>query len=155
MKRSAGFSRCKQYRYWLKREWNLELPQCVFICLNPSTADASTDDPTLRRIVHFASDWGYGSVVVVNLFAFRASDPRRLWLTEDPVGPRNNFWLRKHTKGAQLVVAAWGNFGGKHQRSRWLMNNITVDLYCLGTTKLGHPRHPLYAPRTTEVCFLR
>ena len=146
MKRSAGFSRCKHYRYWLKREWDSELPTCAFICLNPSTADASTDDPTLRRITHFATDWGYGSVWVVNLFAFRSTDPTGLMHIEDPVGARNNYWLRKITKEAELAVAAWGNLGRYLERDKWMVRH-RADLHCLGITKSSMPKHPLYCPQ--------
>ena len=84
----AGFSRCGRYRYWLRRRWNGDLPQCTFIGLNPSTADARTNDPTLRRCINFADQWGYGSLLLVNLFALRSTDPRALRLSDDPQGPR-------------------------------------------------------------------
>ena len=143
----AGFSRCRRYRYWLRRRWDPLLPPCAFIGLNPSIADAHTDDPTLRRCINFARDWGYGSLLMVNLFAWRATDPRELKKVADPVGARANFWLRRALSEADLVVAAWGN-GGRltyraHAVASWL-----EDLQCLGVTAQGMPRHPLYCARS-------
>ena len=83
MRGQAGFSRCRRYRYWLRRDWDRALPQCAFIGLNPSTADAQTDDPTLRRCMGFARQWGYGSLLLVNLFGFRATDPAALSTASD------------------------------------------------------------------------
>ncbi len=108
---AAGFSRCRRYRYWLRRSWDTTLPQCAFIGLNPSTADADTDDPTLRRCVDFAKQWGCGSLLLVNLFALRATDPRALTTVPDPIGPRANIWLRRAKHESKLLVAAWGNGG--------------------------------------------
>ena len=143
---SAAFSRNQLYRYWLKREWDCALPSCAFIGLNPSTADASCDDPTIRRIIGFAQSWGYGSVTVVNLFAYRATQPSVLKAAESPVGPRNNYWIRRVTAEADTVVAAWGNHGLLMGRHKWTLGCID-SLYCLGITKQGQPRHPLYCPR--------
>lgn len=145
MTSSAAFSRNQLYRYWLKREWNPTLPCCAFIGLNPSTADATHDDPTIRRIIGFAQDWGFGSVTVVNLFAYRATKPSDLKTTEQPIGPRNNYWINRVTAEANTVVAAWGNHGLFMGRNDWALGRID-GLYCLGITKQGQPRHPLYCP---------
>ena len=93
--RSAGFSRCGRYRYWLRRIWDPALAHCVFIGLNPSTADATEDDPTLKRCISFAQKWGYGSLLLVNLFSLRATDPRGLKMAADPIGPKTDRWLRR------------------------------------------------------------
>src|SRR5712664_2208515 len=87
--RSAGFSCCGLYRYWLRRHWDAELPPVCFVMLNPSTADAERDDPTIRRCCGFSRRWGYGGIVVVNLYAFRTSDPCCLRNAVHPVGPEN------------------------------------------------------------------
>ena len=98
MLRSAGISRCKAYRYWLRRRWG-EGPEVIFIGLNTSTADSKTDDPTLRRIMGFSHKWVFSVVTVINLFAWRSQDPGELRKVEDPVGPRNNYWLKKLSQG--------------------------------------------------------
>ena len=149
LERSAGFSRCGAYRYWLKRRWR-DAPALVFIGLNPSSADAQVDDATLRRIIGFSNDWGFGAVTVVNLFAWRARHPADLKRAPDPVGKRNSFWLRKMTQGSEPVVVAWGNHGAYQGRDKATLALLTTPL-CLGLTKSGHPRHPLYAPKDTKL----
>ena len=145
----AGFSRCGRNRYWLRRCWNSDLPQCTFIGLNPSTADAHTNDPTLRRCINFADQWGYGSLLLVNLFALRSTDPRALRLSDDPQGPRANEWLRRASRESTLVIAAWGNGGHLLDRANralpWVENP-----HCLGLTASGMPKHPLYCPKTSQ-----
>ena len=145
----AGFSRCGRYRYWLRRSWDSSLPQCAFIGLNPSTADATTDDPTLRRCIDFAQRWGSGSLLMVNLFSLRATDPRELVGVDDPFGPRTNLWLRRAKRESQLMIAAWGNGGALHHRHKtvWL---LLGDMQCLGVTATGMPKHPLYCPKATQ-----
>ena len=152
MLRSAGISRCKAYRYWLRRRWG-EGPEVIFIGLNPSTADSKSDDPTLRRIMGFSHKWGFSGVTVINLFAWRSQDPRELRKVEDPVGPRNNYWLKKFSKGTEPVVAAWGNGGGFRARNQFVLATV-AELYCLGQTQRGHPRHPLYAPVNSRLIEL-
>ncbi|MBL6813290.1 MAG: DUF1643 domain-containing protein [Luminiphilus sp.] len=146
VKGRAGFSRCGRYRYWLRREWDDTLPQCAFIGLNPSTADAETDDPTLRRCIGFARRWGYGSLLLVNLFGLRATDPATLSKVSDPVGPGTNRWLRRAGTESQLVVAAWGNGGQLFERAKNVAHLIE-HAQCLGLTVQGMPRHPLYCPK--------
>jgi len=150
--RSAGISRCKAYRYWLRRRWD-EGPEVIFIGLNPSTADSKSDDPTLRRIMGFSHKWGFSGVTVINLFAWRSQDPRELRKVEDPVGPRNNYWLKKFSQGTEPVVAAWGNGGGFRARNQFVLATV-AELYCFGKTQRGHPRHPLYAPVNSRLIEL-
>src|SRR3989449_11540410 len=107
MRTDACFSRCGTYRYALWRRWAAG-PQVLFVMLNPSTADAQRDDPTIRRCIGFARRWGCGGIEVVNLFALRATDPRRLRYTRDPVGPENVAHLARAAGRASLVGAAWG-----------------------------------------------
>ena len=145
----AGFSRCGRYRYWLRRSWDSSLPQCAFVGLNPSTANATTDDPTLRRCIDFAKQWGCGSLLMVNLFSLRATDPRELFGADDPIGPRTNLWLRRAKRESQLIIAAWGN-GGALQGRGDTVATLLGDVRCLGVTATGMPRHPLYCPKTTS-----
>ena len=151
---SAGLSRCGRYRYWLRRSWDPALAQCAFIGLNPSTADAHLDDPTLRRCIGFAKHWGYGSLLLVNLFAWRATDPRDLLRAEDPVGAQTDLWLRRATQESARVIAAWGNGGQLCDRGRTVSKRFD-SLYCLGITAMGMPRHPLYCRADTTPIPLR
>jgi len=152
--RSAGFSRCNRYRYWLRRIWDPALTHCVFIGLNPSTADAREDDPTLRRCLSFARDWGYGSLLLVNLFSFRATDPRALKMVSDPIGPRTDLWLRRAVAETDTVIAAWGNGGLLFGRGVKVQQKL-ANLYCLDVTALRMPRHPLYCPKQVTLSALR
>lgn len=89
----AHLSACGAYRYALRRTWDPARPAALFVGLNPSTADAERDDPTTRRCVRFARDWGFGGLLVGNLFAYRATRPRDLRAAAEPVGPENDWWL--------------------------------------------------------------
>ena len=149
----AGFSRCRRYRYWLRRVWEPRLTGCVFICLNPSTADAHHDDATLRRCLTFAQGWGYGSLLLVNLFSLCATDPGELKTVTDPIGPRTDFWLRRAIEETTPVVAAWGNGGLLMGRGAAVRKRLD-KAYCLGLTALGMPRHPLYCPKRVTLTTL-
>lgn len=145
---SAIISSCGQYRYMLSREGDLTAQRgpVVFIMLNPSTADATLDDPTIRRCRGFAQTWGCNGIKVLNLYALRSTDPNGLWAHEDPVGPENDNWLTRIALSAEEVVCAWG---GNAQPSRVrevaaMLASAGIRLKCLGTTKAGAPRHPLY-----------
>jgi hypothetical protein len=171
---SAVFSPCRTWRYTLTREWGLlgcvggcradagaglHEPECktrlrtvTFIGLNPSTADETQDDPTVRRCIGFARSWGFDRMVMLNAFAFRATNPRRLRQADDPVGPANNHHLVEQASTADLVVAAWGNHALWHplgivtrqEEVKFLLAEFGVELHALGMTKLGAPKHPLY-----------
>lgn len=153
----AIFSECRTYRYALWRRWG-EGAAALFIGLNPSTADEARDDPTIRRCIRFARDWGHDAVVVVNLFAYRATDPRNLIGLADPIGPDNDLALAQCHDVAAITVAAWGVNGRLNDRAdavmRWL-DPIGKPLHCLGTTKDGHPRHPLYVPANRQPSVYR
>jgi hypothetical protein len=143
--KGASFSPCRRYRYTLWRIWDFNLPNCVFIGLNPSTADAVNDDRTVSRCISFAHGWGYGSLWMLNLFAWRATDPEDMKAAASPVGQFNDRELHFHAHKAGIVIAAWGQHG------EWLGRAADVlgllgdrKLHCLGLTKEGHPRHPLY-----------
>ena len=152
--RSAGFSRCGRYRYWLRRIWDPALAHCVFIGLNPSTADAREDDPTLRRCLSFARGWGYGTLLLVNLFSLRATDPRALKMASDPIGPRTDLWLRRAAAETDTVIAAWGNGGLLMNRGK-TVHQMLKNPCCLGLTALGMPRHPLYCPKRATLSTIR
>lgn len=121
----------------------------MFIGLNPSTADEDTDDPTVRRCIRFARDWGYGSLAMTNMYAFRSTDPHGLLTATDPIGPENDRALLEIGDRAGIIIAAWGSWGTKIKP--YVMRPVSVaatwadkSLHCLGTTKDGQPRHPLY-----------
>jgi len=136
-------SDCSRYRYALWRIWKPELPMVMFIGLNPSTADAVQDDPTLRRCMNFAKSWGYGAVCMSNLFAYRATEPKDLLRTKDPIGIENDQWLAKLAEDASLIVAAWGNDGRHLDRSDYVAKMFN-KLHCFKVNKSGEPAHPLY-----------
>lgn len=147
--RDAVISDCSQYRYRLTRQWGdrSNPVACVFIMLNPSTADAAKDDPTIRRCISFAKREGCNLLEVVNLFAWRATDPGELPSVGDPVGPDNDFYLRQpYDDKPKVVVAAWGACPFAKDRAEYVLWKLLagIDVMCLGTTKAGHPRHPLY-----------
>jgi len=138
--RRASFSRCGRYRYALWREWDPAFPQVLFIGLNPATADAEKDDNTMRRCMYYARDWGYGSMAVGNLFAFRTTWPAELKKAKDPVGKNNDRWLRKLTRESDMTVVMWGNDGGFLGRSSKVLTGIP-DPYCFKVTSRGEPHH--------------
>lgn len=162
--RSAHFSRDRRYRYLLRRTLQDQLtsPQpgvaggprqdgLLFVMLNPSVADAQSDDPTLRRCMAFARQWGFSRLEVVNLYARICTDPRRLFEGPDPEGPRNNLWIRRAAANAAMIVCAWGGSGGGTAAPRAravtrLLGACGRPLHHLGLTASGAPRHPLYVP---------
>lgn len=150
-RRGAVFSDDREYRYRLWRTWNVDLPTAVFIMLNPSTADETEDDQTLRRCIDYAKRWGYGRLEVGNLFARTAKDPSELWSKLDPVGPENDEHLEEILDGNVLPVAAWGAYGDKRGRADEVARRFDVEWFCLGTTHSGQPVHPLRQPSDAEL----
>ena len=149
----AVFSACGRYRYALYRRVGLAQAICLFILLNPSTADAIRDDATVRRCIRFAREWGFGILVVANLFALRSTDPRALRILGiDPVGPDNDDWLIVTARKADRIVCGWGNGGrlfGRSENVKALLRGARVEgPLCLGLTGIGEPRHPLYLPKS-------
>ena len=148
--RGALFSPCNRYRYTLWREWDEKWKitdgQVLFIMLNPSTADAQVLDPTVRRCLGYAMDWGFKRMMVANLFALRSTDPAALRQEQDPVGPDNDLAISVGAATSTLVVAAWGTHGTLKGRDQTVIEIIRKwkDLYCLTLTKEGIPGHPLY-----------
>jgi len=133
------------YRYLLTRSWGGDPRELVWIMLNPSVADASADDPTIRRVRSFSQAAGFQGFSVINLFAAIATDPMRMG--PEPVGPDNDRYILDAARLARQVVCAWGALVPPHMkaRARAVLRMIgPATLHCLGTTKAGHPRHPLY-----------
>lgn len=141
---SAVFSPCRAYRYTLMREWIGGTGTVNFVGLNPSTADETQDDPTIRRCIGFAKAWGFQRLCMLNLFAFRATDPKVMLAADDRVGLDNEKWLHRCITAHDLTIAAWGVIGadyGNFVRSRY------PQMMVLRLTKGGHPAHPLYLPK--------
>jgi hypothetical protein len=144
---SAVISPCGHYRYRLDRCWDADRKSAVFVMLNPSTADAAKDDPTIRRCIGFAKTLECGGIIVVNLFAFRATKPEALRVAADPVGPENDRYILDAAREGEPVIAAWGTHGGFMGRERTVGSILVgagISLKVLGHTKDGCPRHPLY-----------
>jgi len=148
--RGAVISDCGLYRYALWRHWD-DRPRALFIMLNPSTADAEIDDPTIRRCIGFAKSWGLGGVRVVNLYPFRATKPTDLWLAAVPEGYGNISYIEQAVDPAGICIAAWGAHGKENRirEVRNLFQRISTTLYALKLTKDGQPGHPLYLAANT------
>lgn len=172
----AHISADGRYRYLLWREWRGtheathwswlggrdgagallgEPKSCLFIMFNPSTADGTRDDPTIRRCVAFARSWNFERLEVVNLFAFRTSDPANLLELshrDDPVGPENRQWVERGLEDAGLIVCAWGVHGSHLGQDETMLGWLgRRSCYALGRSKHGHPRHPLYVKASTPL----
>lgn len=163
MRRSAEISPCGNYRYWLEREWEKGKTALVTVMLNPSTADADREDPTLLALIHFARSWGYGGLVVVNLYAWRSPSPAEMMREPARMGPDNRRRLNEAMLMAAVhggaALAAWGNDGNFEGEADWFTNRATnefgINLLCLGTTQSNAPKHPLargqhFIPRDQE-----
>lgn len=145
----------RRYRYTLTRVWDDSLPRIAWIGLNPSTADERRLDPTLRRVIRFSAEWGFGSFVMLNLFALRATDPIVMKATFDPVGDENDHHICEQARASVKIVAAWGTHGGWLGRDSHVMGllhaiHCTSKVMCLGKTQQGFPKHPLYVPSITS-----
>lgn len=145
----AIFDPSRTYRYTLWRQWDSCLPRIAFVMLNPSTADAEKNDPTIRRCIGLAQQWEFGSLEVVNLFAYRATHPTELKQAIDPVGQENDVYLIGAMERSLTLVFAWGNWGCLWGRDRFVLELLArhPQRYCLGMNQSGQPRHPLYVPR--------
>jgi hypothetical protein len=154
MRKGAEFNHDRRYRFRLWRIWDDDIKPTVFIGLNPSTADETEDDPTVRRCIGFAKKWKTGGLIMTNLFAFRATDPKQMKAATDPMHFQNPSKILTAAQGARIVVAAWG-VHGRHQdadiRLVQFLKRNDVHLRCLGRTKNGEPRHPLYIAYDKEL----
>jgi len=151
---SALLSPCRTWRYALWRRWGPRNSSVAFIGLNPSKADEIEDDATIRRCIGFARLWGHDSLVMLNLFAFRATYPRDLWKAEDPIGPMNDATIGRYAGLCDLTVAAWGADANGLERVEVVVNSFAiakVKLHCLGRTAGGAPRHPVRLPYSAQL----
>lgn len=149
--KSAFISACGLYRYSLVRSWEPKKPTLGWIALNPSVADAQIDDQTVRRFIGFAQALDCGGIWVGNLFGLRATDPRELYKSTEPVGPENDLSLvaLASNPAVETVICSWGCHGklrGRDQAVRGLLERWSEKLHALAITKEGHPGHPLYLP---------
>jgi len=143
----AAFSPCRRWRYLLWRRWDEARPTANFLMLNPSTADEVDLDPTCSRAQGYAMRWGYGALIVTNVFAWRATDPAAMKAAADPVGPGNDRAIADAAREAALVVCAWGNHAlhrGRAARVLELLARTGKALYVLKVNAGGEPAHPLY-----------
>ena len=157
IRKSAIISGCQQYRYLLTRRWaeDPRLLNVLWIMLNPSTAGANNDDPTIRKCISFSRQWGYGGIKVVNLFAYRATSPKDMMSATNPIGPENNGHIEHAGMwNVGLVMCAWGNHGAFLDRYK-VVPQLTLDhdLYCLkqNSKEPFMPGHPLYIRNDTKV----
>ena len=148
----AVFSDCRKYRYVLIRNLNRGTGTVVFIGLNPSTADENINDPTIQRCITFARDWGFSRLVMLNLFAFKATKPKDMLASEAPIGTDNDEYLSSWCSRADKTVLCWGNHGKHMNRDNQVLDRIGVGHYCLGVNRNNTPKHPLYLRRDTRLC---
>ena len=148
--KNATLSDCRKYRYVLSRTWDSKKKTILFIGLNPSTADEQIDDPTIRRCINYAQNWGYGSLLMVNLFAYRATMPTELKKVKNPIGNDNDLHIKELIKKVDLAVAAWGNEGSLLNRDKEI-KKIIPNLMCLKINKSGQPAHPLYQKKDLQL----
>ena len=160
----AVFSDCGLYRYSLWRNWDDDLPLMHWVMLNPSTADHEYLDPTIKTCVRLAERDGYGGLFIYNIFALRSTNPRNLYNAKDPVGSNNDKLLQRIAKevcdtqlydaSPAIMIAAWGTHGKLHDRGLEVMKLLEsecVEVKCLGKTKEGYPRHPLYTRNDVKI----
>ena len=149
----AIFDPTNTYRYTLWRAWSPDHPQVTFVMLNPSTADAQRNDPTISRCLAFAQHWGFGTLEVVNLFAYKTAYPSDLLKVTHPIGAENDHFLLQAIARSSCIVVAWGTKGAFLDRDKQVLQFLAQcqRIYCLGITRDGHPRHPLYTRRDIEL----
>lgn len=150
----AAFSECRRYRYRLWRYWDRSKPPLCFLMLNPSTADDLSNDPTVERCQRRALAMGYGGLEVVNIFAFRSTDPSALYTLDDPVGPENDRAILDACQLAGMVICAWGNHGrelnGRSAIVRAMLEEAGIAPFALAVNSSGEPKHPLYVSYEKE-----
>lgn len=150
----AGISSCKKYRWWLHRVWDPSLPLVIWVMLNPSTADHRKNDPTIMKVMRYSKRWGYGGILVLNIYAYRTSRPENLPDDENlRVGYRNDSFIRSMFQYAKAegiaVVCAWG---AKHRergcRVRRMAADLGLPLLGLEVALNGEPKHPRFLSET-------
>lgn len=156
--RTAVFSADKTYRYALSYYWNANAPQLCWVMCNPSSADGEKDDPTTRKVTYFTKAWGFGGWVIVNVYAYRAVSPALMWAAYfthgvDIVGPDNYNHLCAAIAATDSLICGWGDSVDPKESvsTRRILAALRGDtgLTCLGVTKTGNPRHPLWVPKAT------
>lgn len=155
----AVYSRCENYRYLLERTWSDETPSRIFVTigLNPSTATHVVSDPTITRLLNRAKEEGFHSLLMLNIFAFRATEPKDMRAQKDPIGTFNNHYLRSVCEMGETILCAWGthgNFLNRQEQVMELLAPFTCKLKCLKMTKNGFPGHPLYVPSSAPLIQL-
>lgn len=154
LENDAVISECGRYRYLLRRTWDYSGPRALLIMLNPSTADARQDDATIRSCVRLLAGLEYGSMEVVNVFAYRATNPDELAKQPDPIGPQNLECIEAAIGRCAVAICAWGAYPPARQHAAELLNVIRSRwpaVYCFGRTKGGAPKHPLYIKSGTPL----
>lgn len=158
LENDAVISDCRRYRYILRRTWDHDAPRVLIVMLNPSTADAKTDDPTIRSCVRLCKWRKDGGFEVVNLFAYRATDPKELQSAVDPVGPGNDNAIEMALLRCDIAICAWGAHPGAIERGAAVHSLLRLRrpaVFCWGTTKHGAPKHPLYIKSGTPLITYR
>lgn len=155
---SATISECGSYRYTLFRRFDFEpVRRVLFVMYNPSTADADIDDPTIRRCISFTKKFGFNAMEVINLYAYRSTDPKKLSEVEDPFGPKNLNHIHSSAQKANIVICAWGNNKIINDADKKMIETLKLHhnyLYCLKKNKDGSPAHPLYLSSNSELISL-
>lgn len=158
MKRKAVISEDGKYRYLLTRDWSTSLipdtkRDIMFIGLNPSTADATIDDPTIRRLISFSKGFGYRRMMMLNLFAFRATHPEDMFEEVEPIGAEADLHIKASSIMSDKVVFCWGNLPEFcRERMEAVIQLIPEEKrFCFGYTTTGFPKHPLYLPKTSKL----
>lgn len=143
LEKYAYISDDQLYRYTLWRRWGQSSKYACFIGLNPSVADAYIDDPTLKRCIDFSKSFGYDAVCLINLFAYRATNPQDMKKVSEPIGIENDKVIKLVTSYSEINIAAWGTLGIFKNRNLEVQDMID-NLHYLKLTKDKHPSHPLY-----------
>jgi hypothetical protein len=154
MQNACIFSSDRRYRYLLRHSWEPTfVPKfCTWIGLNPSIADETQLDPTLRRIRAFSAASGYNGFIMTNLFGLVSTDPDQLYTVDDPVGPENDHYILQAATETRKVVVAWGILGGYQKRCQTVLKMLACfEVMCLKETMEGYPIHPLYVAGNTEL----
>ena len=149
----AEYSDCEKFRYTLTRVWDEQGAKALFVMLNPSTATEIQNDPTVERCERRARTMGFGAFRVCNIFAYRATDPRDMRAVPDPIGPLNDEAISNSAPWADKIICAWGTHGAHLERGpavEVLLRQTGLQLYHLGLSKAGHPKHPLYISYETK-----
>ena len=155
MEKGAQFCKSRVYRYALWRTWEQSKGHVMFIGLNPSTADETKDDPTIRRCIGFAKRLGFGGIYMLNLFAYRATSPKELRKANYSIGPENDEYLMMYFDQRGCNIACWGSQGSYLNRGQKVIDLLGIEnLQCFGLTKNGQPKHPLYLKKDAEILYM-